>query len=465
MYIKINYRISITSFINLLITIMFSLIVIFYMKDSTWVTYEIIAILSVISLVYQILFLRIKGFKIYSFQPLFLIMSHLFCFSFMWLVAIGKEEFIFFPTWIYTDQQLKIQTALFCIINIQAVFTGMILIKAQNKKWYPKIPTNQRVNMLFRMGVILFFFGLPFKLIYDYFNILNTISGGYSAFSMTGFIDDLQHFLIVGIIFIISSRRYNTKKNFCILLCFLGYCAIVMLFSGDRRYYIIAIIATTLAYKFSTLKDANKKNRKCSNIIKFVLVFFVGLFFLNMTVYIRYNRFSSMGVEQFLNSGMLFSFDGIWECLGEFGVTLTAVSNALQLVPQELSFQLGASYIKACVYILPIGWLISIPNASIGSTLEELSGSPVGGAYLADLFANFGWYSIIASCILGIILTLLIKQNKENDEVTNAINCALAYILFNYIRSSASEVIRPVAYILIAFWILYKLINKEKLKK
>lgn len=430
----------------------------------------IVAVLSVSLLLYQTFMLLKMGYGLASFQTIFVVLSYLFNFSFFWLIAIDKSDFIFFPNWMYTDIPLKCKAAFYSLMCIQGVFTGLV--------WKPKTviaPTASLAlsdsekasqRQVFTIGLVMLIIGIPFKLYYDYLNILNSIAnGGYGGFGgVSGLIDDFQHFAIAGVITMIASGY--KKKPFCYLLIGIVfvYFMFVMTASGDRRYYVTAIIGIMVALVGAYFNNSNSRKLSLKRIVRYAAIFILALFFLNLIAVIRYQRSSSLGSDMVAQSTLeqLFSFDGVWETLGEFGITINALVLAQNVVPTTIPFQYGLSYLYAILFILPIGPFVHIPNASIGRAITSYVDIPVGSSYVLDLYANFGQIAFIPAIILGIILSRFVNINTNNSAKKLALSSSITYILINYVRSSTIEVLRPAVYILIMYYLAEFIIKKKR---
>lgn len=429
---------------------------------------ETVALLSVSSLLYQIIVLLRTGYGLASFQTIFMVLSHLFNFSFFWLIAIDKSDFIFFPNWMYTDIPLKCKAAYFSLMCIQGVFSGLVWnLNTVSGFRKPTSPVDERANQrqVFFIGLTMLIIGIPFKLYFDYLNILNSIAnGGYGGFGgVSGLIDDFQHFAVAGVITMIASGYKKKSFSYILVGIVFTYFLFVMTASGDRRYYITAIIGVMVALIGAYFRNSKKRRFVLRQLLTYAGVFVLVLFFLNLIAVIRYQRGSSLGSEMVAQSTLeqLFSLDGIWETLGEFGITINALVIAQNVVPSAIPFQYGLSYLYAVIFILPIGAFVHIPNASIGHAITSYVDIPVGSSYVLDLYANFGYLAFIPAILLGIILSRFVSIKTNSVAKGLALSSSLTYILINYVRSSTMEVLRPAVYILIMYYLAELLIKKK----
>ena len=454
-------------FANLVVLFVIIVVVLIIKRDMFRTNYvDYVSYISISLLSFQLIILYILKYSIFSFQTIFIILSYIFNFSFFWLISLGKADFIFFSTWIGTDMSEKCNSALFAIICIHAVFTGLVWknsIVTENRKHYDD---SKRV---FTIGLVLMIVGIPFKLEYDYLNIINSIAnGGYGGFAGTvGLVDDFQHFAIAGIICMIASGYKSRAFYLMLIITVFAYFFFVMTASGDRRYYVTAIIGIIMAYVGSRTIKQNKPgaNRKRKGLL-YVALFFGLIFLSNILNLIRNTRLHSLGSEIVSQTTFeqLFSLNGVWEAMGEFGVTINALLLAQQYVPDIIPYQYGLSYFYAILFILPIGSFLPIPNASIGRAITTTAGIPVGSSYVLDLYANFGYIAFIPAFIIGLIMSSIIGGTSNVSKKKLALTCSFSYILLNYVRASTIEIVRPVVYISISFvffeWLIYKRIKK-----
>lgn len=458
--------------LNFFIIILLSILVYVYHGNTSDDPITVISIMSIITLCYQVVIFRFLKYRFFSFQFLFIVMSYAFFFGNLWLSFINKDEYLINGGWNSIGIVEKYQTGLFCIHSIQMVFTGLVYKSHDTINMYEKIVTKdiqeqQKSSILYKTGIFMLLLGLPFKLLFDFQRVFFSMRYGYVGFDIgTGFVDDLMVFFVPGLICILISQRFSRNINQAIVVLFLVYNIIIMTMSGDRRYYITAILAVVIAY-ISIYRTAKLSFGKTISII---LLGFAGIIVLNLMVIIRDNRNSYLGLWTLLadNYHNLLSLSFIWETMAEFGISLYSVVLITSYVPSFVPFQYGASYVYSFFFILPIGWMINIENASISNLINNYTNMSVGGSYLGDLYANFGWFSAVPAMLIGLTMSKITTFSENSDILKKGVGISVIYILINYIRASTMEVTRPIVYIILLYSILtryYIFAHKRKLMK
>ncbi len=469
MKLRISNKVFIDTII-LICILFFSLL----FGNSQWVIESGATIITAIS--YSLIFLSLwqvkqTGTPLISFTGIFTVLMHVFCLGNFYIRAFGQEEFYLFGDWFNADVDIKINAGLYSICAIEAIFIGMLVYidheKSSTKKDYKafeRYDDDWKKRIIYYTGVILFLITLPCRLYIDYSNILtSSVNGEYAGFTgIVGIIDDIQTLFIPSLICILYGKRDNQRFCRAVLYIYLALCIVVMAASGSRRYYVTAIIALFIFY----INTRPEKKKKRNPFLTIVLIF-AAIMILNLMTMIRNYRHTALGVYYLLNNHAteLFSLDFLWESFTEFGLTGNVVYYAHKYFPSTVSYQWGFTYLASFIYILPIGWLVKL-KASIGTILYGLSGSAVGGCIIADLYANWGWFSILLALVLGYIISKICYTGNKASQVSvkGVTSYAAGYVMLNYVRASTSEIMRYTAYIIIAIYIISKLITSRQNK-
>lgn len=463
-------KIKTTTFHDIVILALMTVCAVLF-RNSTWVInncYYVITFASLSLMMLSLAQLKKIGAKILSFSGIFLILLHLFCLGNYYVKAFGREEFFLFGDWFRNDIDVKAEAGFFSLCAIEAIFVGMLLYLEREKdvagadyKRFIRFDSEQKKRIIYITGVILLCITLPCRLYVDYSNILtSSVNGEYAGFSgVVGVIDDIQTLFIPSLICLMYGKREN--RGFCrmILILYSIFCIVVMAASGSRRYYVTAIITIVLFYINS--RPVIKERR---NPIIYILIALEAIVILNLMTMIRSYRHTALGINYLVNEhgSDLFSLDFLWESFSEFGLTGNVVYYARKFFPESVSYQLGYTYLASFIYILPIGWFVRL-QASIGSILFKLSGAAVGGSIVADLFANWGWFSIIPAILLGNIIARIAfaDANSNQSSVRTAVSYATSYALLNYVRASTSEIMRYTAYTMIAIYFISRFVSSR----
>lgn len=424
-----------------------------------------LTIMSILLLSYQIISLIIKRNRFTDFNILFIILTYIFLFGQIWVIGLGKEEAIFWGVIFRYDLRYLYEAGLYSLVYIQAVFIGLTLINYSKKyngyKFYNSINKERLSNFVYKVGIILILISFLFRIYIDVYTIMITLSqGGYSGINLpVGPMNDLAMLAIPGIVFVLASKYKKRKVNFRILSFSTVYFCIVMMMSGDRRYYVTGLIAIFLTY-ISTYKI--KLSIKNIIILLFLLISSLNL----LTVIRDLRQYEILSIGKFMQAyfQQFLDLNPILETLSEFGLTFLSVVFAVKLVPEAIPYQLGLSIFGSIPTLLPIGWAFPdfFNKVSVGRTINHIEGYPVGTSITSELFANFGWWSIIFAIFIGLLLNSIFKIKRDNPFLI-ARYYSLFYILINIVRSSTIEVFRhTVIIIAVPSLILFYLYTKDK---
>lgn len=435
-----------------------------YLKDMLQPNTDSIRCIACISLILLLLHLiqtKCLGIPIISVTSVFIILSHVFNLGYYYLKLFEKEDFFLFGDWFKYDLDTKVNSGMFSIIAVHCVVMGIVIAQDWNMQksvytTYEMDESNEAEIIAIRnVGIVLLFITLPCRLYWDYLMIRQSfISGGYvGGVESSGLVGDIQTLFVPAFLCYLYSLK--NKKSFKLwVFSYVGICIVVMMLSGSRRYYVTGIIIIAIFY----LKEykANKKK----NFFKYLLIAYGGIILLNLMTYIRNSRLASS--NDAFSISLLFSLDFLWETFSEFGITGNVSYYACKYFPSLSKFLFGQTYLGAIVYILPIGWLISL-KASVGSIIYALSHNAVGGSYIGDLFANWGWFSIPFAILTGLLIGSICNEVDERSDIKSVVlKYAVGYFVINYVRSSTLEILRGSVYTIILITVLYKFVFLHK---
>ncbi|WP_182199797.1 O-antigen polysaccharide polymerase Wzy [Paraliobacillus salinarum] len=442
-------------FLNVLITLSLLLYTHINLKNYNDNWPVIISIISIVSLLIQLLSQRKLGFGIYDFVTYFFIFSHVFMFGNIYLLAIDKAEFISWGLIHRYHDELLFESALFILCYLQVLNLGILAfakerinVNVQTHKFELKDKAVKNI------GIVLAIISFPFRLIIDVGNIIAAQSNGsyYALESQSGISDDIAILFVPSMIFILNSS-ISKKKKTVLLIAFILYSTLNMILTGDRRYQFIGILIVIINYFY-----VNKTKIKVSRVIVLCILGVVGLNILTQISQIRQN--SLVSITQFFSGGFtsFFSLDFIFEVFGEFGLSFMTVVIAMENIPKLIPFQYGFSFWGAIPSILPIGWIFPdfFYDVSIFRRLYEIEGYPVGASLPGELYANFGWHGLFITFVLGSFIGKYFKFSKMNNPLKTAQYFSVFYILINIVRASFLEITRNLfLIIIIPFMVFY----------
>lgn len=408
--------------------------------------------LTITMFFYHVLWMIKLKIKYTDFEFWFVLLSYLFLFGRVILNGLSLDKNIFWDLIIRYNRETLYHTSLYLILALHATFFGLFILR---KKSSVNIRRNQNT---YNIGKILFLSTFVFKVIDDFYNILQAQSAGsYSALKgRVGFIDDLAFLTVPGIIYIIGSKKLTSKSAKYIVYLTSFYLVGFMILSGDRRYSATALLSVFLVY----FKVYNIKfNRRTT-----LIYLFLGSTMLNIFTIIRDIRTDSLtNIYTFITENIknIFQYkDIIIETFSEFGLTFFSVANIFRFVPNELPFQKGLPFIYTLPSVLPVGWLFGnlFSKASILEQTNQLINLPVGSSMLGDLYGNFSWFGIPVAFIFGLLIFKVFNSKKNFD--SPARYYSMFYILINLVRANFFEIYRPLMYILFFPYLIDKLLNR-----
>ena len=93
----------------------------------------------------------------------------------------------------------------------------------------------------------------------------------------------------------------------------------------------------------------------------------------------------------------------------------------------------------------------------------------IGYSMTAESYINFGWFGLIIMLIFGMILVKLLANTKRVDTEENILGATFQILIImtimkSLVRSSFSNSMRAIVYILIPLYLLIRhILNKEKI--
>jgi len=340
------------------------------------------------------------------------------------------------------DRELLYHSALFVLCCIQSCFIGMLApFRGENRAESP-LQTEAVNPAMCTTGLLVLLLAVPCRLVTDYSMIQQAGAAGYFGLqSSVGLVDDFAFFIIPGLLYLMFSGRLPKPTVQAVLLVAVGYCIAVMILTGDRRYQSLVILVLVLAYL--RLYDVRFS-------FKQLWLGLGGLVLLNLFNILRNIRESDLqSLSGFMVNygGDLLAASVVQQTLYEFGGSVYTVCLALQYIPGYFDFRYGATLLSGAMCLIPLGVLYAdgelYQYGKIAHQLTELGQTTVGASVYGDLYANFGWVSIIMAYWLGRVFFKLFKHDiNPNRRYYLAQQFGLFYVLINLVRASFTEGIR-----------------------
>lgn len=441
--------------IYILIFIIFLLLI--FLKFS----WEIAAILSVCLLVLSLFCL--KGafeINIISYSSLFLVCLWIFYCGQIMNYAFDLEgtNYLYFIN--YGSENSCRHAFIFYFIAqfLLTEFIGKSYGKRRNKKTdsSKKIPNNFS-HLLFAIGII--------PRLYCDFTYLNYgLANGYDgrAVYLPQFVNTLAYFADIAIL--IELVRAGRRKSSTILLLVILIYKIIMMMSGSRAEAFCFIIVAVYIYFFINKKD------KVIKLFMYILIGYFTLAFIMTIGDLRADAFQSFSVlgETFW-SNVTGGF--LSDMFGEFGSAFTTLVKTINDTPSQVDYGYGLSYLSGILSVVPT--LVSkIPFLSnMTAYISQYSNvSSFGGAFLGELYYNFGWFGLLAVPIVGKIvgwINALLESLKMNKNINNntILSLVLAVSMLLFIRGYFSDMVQKIVWLLVFAYFMTNYVYKKGGKK
>ena len=318
---------------------------------------------------------------------------------------------------------------------------------------------------LYRIGLVVLLFTLPFNIYENYLYIVASVAGGYHDIFLVDIPDYVSSISWISIVGFVACMYGNTKykKTFLIVPIILYSLEMV---SGNRGPSVCAIITI---FAFYNIKYSIKRLS-----FKLILIYSI-LGFVGLTMLATIKEFrgvSGKNVDSFveiLNETL--EQNVILRNLEEFGGTV-AVPSIVQIDTQNYdSYVYGKTYIAGLASIFPnIGHIVSDitdPVSMIKTVVKHgIYGEyqSIGGSNIAELYFNFSWLGIILG---GFVFGLF--TSKIHNRII--LNCNLSLVLYyvmpyyaiiHWVRSQYNSTVRVICWSIILIFILSRLFGSQR---
>jgi hypothetical protein len=144
--------------------------------------------------------------------------------------------------------------------------------------------------------------------------------------------------------------------------------------------------------------------------------------------------------------------------ISEMGGSLATVVQSIGLIPSVRPFDYGTSYAYAASTVIPnVGWEIhpAIAHGLLGDWLVKTvnpyiasHGGGLGYSFIAEAFANFGWFG--AAPLLACFGYLLMRLFQWGTDTADSVRCALLGTFLSFFllfaRGESASVVRSLAW-------------------
>ncbi|MFQ6794607.1 O-antigen polysaccharide polymerase Wzy [Thomasclavelia sp.] len=440
-----------------------SILMLWMFKNINMITF--ISIIQIILFTFSIIKSNMKIFSISYIFVILTIITHLGHF-FIYTFNIDADVPYYFDTFNNLEITDILEPGIFISTIIGLIIIGMII--GNNIRFKYEFNNKMIPNDYFKIiGKVFIFIGIFFEIYVDYNLISSYLTGGYLAttqFVESGIINTFSNFFKYGIIFLMIAYR-KEKKKLTILYVLYNLFLIIPMFSGNRFNSILFIIVGAYVY-FIILKTKISYIK----IIKLLIFSLLLLAFLNIIADYRQSNLSYSDVaNNFIK--YLTGNNIIFDAFGEFGVTFYSVYYSMLCIPLINPYGFGLTYITPIITVFPsVSGVFGLVDKYLLYTnnFPSYYRAGLGGSYIGELYFNFGWYSLIFSLFIGIIIVWIEKKfiisAKNNNWISVIKILPIFVILLMWIRGYFRDFVRVYVWNLVLIYMIISVVNKLLIK-
>ena len=443
-----------------------------YVLFDTGKSFNGVVTLVLSSVAVSLLLIVPRQRRVFTLYFCFMLFLALFHFGQLVLYVFGARvdtSFSYDLMNLYSSYDLQ-RTLLFCLVafNVMNLF-GMLLLQRRRKT--PPMDTakkeaqglnDQRGQMVYRFGLVLFVILLIPVLIYDVQMITSASQVGYLAkyTTDTGVFGDLEVYFSAAILCMLVTAKNQNRPWKGIYYYALLRVLVLMLLVGNRGNMLITAILYIYA-KHWFIKPYTRKNwlsvgAICIGVV--VLMPFIA--------FIR-GKTSELGFWEYLSTN-----NPVTQFLSEFGSTLVTPVLSFQYV-DSFGFLGGKSFLGALAVLIPFSNVLfgGIKQyMSVGVLLNPYAPAvgALGGSVFAELYINFGWASLVLAGLFGLgiakISQVLENGVDGNHPLLSSMLLYFSYGILLYVRGGFLDIVqvgKRVLYLCIVFYLFKNLVSRR----
>ncbi len=423
---------------------------------------------AILNCFFQLFTLKVIKAPVLSFFSVFIVFLYLFHFGQAVTAAFFDHLAFSLPNYIshyMTNKNAAWRSLCVSLFSIGMIYSGGVLFGNPNhytvkydRKMRSEAAGYRSYQTCYYMGRALFIIGTPFQVYYDLRRLQAAMLGGYtgarSVESASGVFGVIASFMYVSIPLIYLTIE-SRKKRKIFLIAMLAYMCVTML-SGNRGHQVVNIVAVLLVVWFAS-------DMKLSpwNVIKWCVIIFVGLVFLNLIFDIRKYGISYMFDHFAASLGAALENNIVVESLHNFGSTIFTPYLVISGYGTTYTPFFGETYLKSIVSVIPdvFHTFAAINNQAVFSRVLETAHA-IGGSFIAELYYNFGSGYWIASFLFGAVYV------RISDKIMSAVRSGhyrvvclflpfMSYSLW-WVRDTVGGITRPVVWLLLVYYVIYR---------
>lgn len=273
----------------------------------------------------------------------------------------------------------------------------------------------------------------------------------------------LAQFMVPGVLFLLAGSKDRPQWRVFSMGLILVY-SLAQAFTGTRLWWAMPVAAYTWLW-----------HRRIAPIPKVVM--WIGASVIIFVIFPMIGAVRNLpGADRLSISVYIESFfsiqNPVFTILQEMGGTLLTVAHTLELIPSVRNFDFGLGYLYAALTIFPnLFWEIH-PSAArayshwltyMVSPATYYAGGGYGYSFIAEAYANFGWFG--APIVLGLIGFLFARfvlwGQRANDPIKLATVASFLAFFLIYARGESMLVVRPLIWYALGPYFLARLLLRK----
>lgn len=393
---------------------------------------------------------------------------YIFHFGQFLLYSLGfKYDFVhlgYYKIYWNNDNDILINGIKLIIFSLSMFNLGALLSfrnRKEKKKW---INPNDKIMEIKLIGWILFgVTAIPY-----YINKVNqvmiSIQHGYQGLYNAS-IETISKPSILNILFIPSCLlllvSYESKKinySFQGILVFTGLLGLL----GGGRTESMGIFVMLFLYNVIKSGGINFKKGLISTGVVYVLLLILSSFS-------DFRLIENKSLIKFVQivSQNIFSENLLTKIIGEMGWSMGTVFMTIYIVPKEIPFALGATYLASLSRLFPT----SLDPTGVLNKLHTVSASPsnlvtnffntnfgMDSTLVAESYYNWGYFGIIPILLIGIIMGMILGYKSEDNIADKRFSFYTkligSYVLFTLPRRHFGYLVNQFSYTILLVYIL-----------
>lgn len=390
--------------------------------------------------------------KIITAQTIFLMLFIVFQFGLPVVYAFDPQHYSFYIE--LFSQEILTNAVKYTVLAIQVyIITATIVVANRNRvekkgevsRWTKCIQTN--ASAVEEAALLLFAITAVVAVPVNIWSAVRALTAGeaignlyrgvMTANALTRFFQEF--FFSSALLFLCFSNKKD-RKNVVIVMYVVV--AISMVMVADRSGGVTALVVYALYYYYTGDEKFRKKNT--------IILIGAGIILVIVSALVANIRtgVSSPSIIKLLVGA-----------LEEMGFNFTSLCFVMDYIPARSSYRLGLSYIVALALLIPksLGLRSTYPKlqAYLGETwlwnANNLYGRDflsfgVGFSLIAESYYNFSWGGIFAMIPLAGIITLFLRERKNENQWSIYIRLVLMLSLFTAPRRQFLSVLKAIEY-------------------